>query len=193
MSDDLQKVTRPTHARRTYILDREFQLKYILLLAGIGAVSILVFGILAHRVHVSSVATGVDGGETLLWLTGLGTAGGAVALGLFGLLFTHRVAGPVHVMSLYVAALAAGRYPRLRPLRKGDELKRFFERFSEAFDRIRQREADEAHALESAMVALKPVATTPEARAALETLSALHARKRQAVDNPTGGTFKSVA
>ena len=193
MSEDVQKATRPTHTRRTYILDREFQLKYILLLAGIGAGSLGLFGVLAHRIHVSAVASGVDGGETLLWLTGLGTVGAAVALGLFGLLFTHRVAGPVHVMSLYVAALAAGRYPRLRPLRKGDELKRFFERFSEAFDRIRQREADEAHALEAAMAALKPVATTPESRAALETLSALYTRKRQAVDNPTGGTFKSVA
>ena len=193
MADDLQKSTRPSYVRRTYILDREFQLKYITLLAGIGAGSILVFGLLAHRVHVSSVASGMDGGETLLWLTGLGTVGTAVALGLFGLLFTHRVAGPVHVMSLYVAALAAGRYPRLRPLRKGDELKRFFERFSEAFDRIRHREAEEAHALESALEALRGVATTPESRAALDTLSALQVRKRQAVDNPTGGTFKSVA
>jgi hypothetical protein len=193
MADEPQKSTRPTYARRTYILDREFQLKYITLLAGIGAGSILVFGLLAHRIHVSAVASGMDGGESLLWLTGLGTVGTAVALGLFGLLFTHRVAGPVHVMGLYVAALAAGRYPRLRPLRKGDELKRFFERFSEAFDRIRQREAEEAYALESALNALKGTATTPEARAALDTLTALHTRKRQAVDNPTGGTFKSVA
>jgi hypothetical protein len=193
MADEPQKSTRPTYVRRTYILDREFQLKYITLLAGIGAGSILVFGLLAHRVHVSSLASGMDGGETLLWLTGLGTVGTGVALGLFGLLFTHRVAGPVHVMSLYVAALAAGRYPRMRPLRKGDELKRFFERFSEAFDRIRQREAEEALALEAAVAALKGSATTPEARAALETLTALQFRKRQAVDNPTGGTFKSVA
>jgi hypothetical protein len=193
MSEDIQNATRPSYARRKYILDREFQLKYILLLSGIGAGSILVFGLLSHRIHVSAMASGMDGGETLLWLTGLGTLGTAVALGLFGLLFTHRVAGPVHVMSLYVAALAAGRYPRLRPLRKGDELKRFFERFSEAFDRIRQREADEAHALESALAAFRDVATTPETREALDTLSALHARKRQAMDNPTGGTFKPVA
>jgi hypothetical protein len=193
MSEETQKGPRPSHARRTYLLDREFQLKYILLFAGIGAGSILVFGLLAHRVYVSSSASGLDGGETLLWLTGLGTLGVGVVLGLFGLLFTHRVAGPVHVMSLYVAALAAGRYPRLRPLRRKDELKRFFDRFSEAVDRIRQREADEAQALESALAALKDGATTPEAREALNTLAALHARKRQAMDTPTGGTFKSVA
>ncbi|MCP3101990.1 signal protein [Myxococcus sp. K15C18031901] len=193
MSDDIQRPSRPGYTRRTYLLDREFQLKYILLLAGIGAVSVGVFGGLAYQLHLSAVRAGVEGGASLLWLTGVGALGLAVLLGLFGLLFTHRVAGPVHVMSLYVAALAAGRYPRLRPLRRKDELKRFFDRFSEAVDRIRQREADEAHALESALAALKPVATTPEAREALETLSALHARKRQAVDNPTGSTFKSVA
>ncbi|ATB45814.1 hypothetical protein [Corallococcus macrosporus] len=193
MSDGNQKTVRPSHIRRTYILDRPFQLKYILLLAGIGAGGIGVFGLLAHRVHVSSVASGVDGGQTLLWLTGLGTLGAAVALGLFGLVFTHRVAGPVHVMSLYVAALAAGRYPRLRPLRRGDELKLFFDRFSEAVTRIREREADEAYALETVLEALRPVATTPEALEALGTLSALHTRKRQAVDTPTGSTFKSVA
>jgi hypothetical protein len=193
MSEDTQKGQRPSHARRTYLLDREFQLKYILLFAGIGAGSILVFGLLAHRVYVSSQASGVDGAETLLWLTGLGTLGVGGVLGLFGLLFTHRVAGPVHVMSLYVAALAAGRYPRLRPLRRKDELKRFFDRFSEAVDRIRQREAEEAHALESALTALRDTATTPEAREALNTLTALHTRKRQAMDTPTGGTFKSVA
>ncbi|WP_163868252.1 signal protein [Myxococcus eversor] len=193
MSDDTHNASRPGYTRRTYLLDREFQLKYILLLAGMGAGSMGVFGLLAHRLHVSSVSAGVDGGQSLLWLTALGSAGMGVLLGLFGLLFTHRVAGPVHVMSLYVAALAAGRYPRLRPLRKKDELKRFFDRFSEAVDRIRQREADEAYALEVALAALNPVATTPEAREALETLNQLHTRKRQAVDNPTGGTFKSVA
>jgi len=193
MSDDIHKPPRPGHTRRTYLLDREFQLKYILLLAGIGAVSMGVFGGLAHRLHVSAVAAGVDGGASLVWLTCVGALGLAGVLGVFGLLFTHRVAGPVHVMSLYVAALAAGRYPRLRPLRKKDELKRFFDRFSEAVDRIRQREAEEAHALVAAVAALTPVATTPEARQALETLSALHTRKRQAVDNPTGSTFKSVA
>lgn len=192
MSDDPHKPLRPGHTRRTYLLDREFQLKYILLLAGIGAGGVGIFGVLAQRLYVSSVSSGVDARTSLLWLTALGALGLGAVLGLLGLLFTHRVAGPVHVMSLYVAALAAGRYPRLRPLRKKDELKRFFDRFSEAVDRIRQREADEAHALEVALAALTPLATTSEAREALETLSALHTRKRQAVDNPTGGTFKSV-
>ncbi|WP_370645299.1 signal protein [Corallococcus sp. EGB] len=193
-AEDSRNASRPTIMRRTYLLDREFQLKYILLLTGMGAGSMLLFGVLAQQVHRMAAEGGLSGEETLWWLTGVATVGLGIALGLFGLLFTHRVAGPVHVMSLYVAALAAGRYPRLRPLRRKDELRAFFARFSEAVDRIRQREADEALALEKALHALKDLATTPEAREALSTLEALRARKRQAVDTAAQpATFKSVA
>jgi hypothetical protein len=193
-AEDSRNASRPPVMRRTYLLDREFQLKYILLLTGMGAGSMLLFGVLAAWVQHLSAESGVSGTETLVWLTAVSTVGLGVALGLFGLLFTHRVAGPVHVMSLYVAALAAGRYPRLRPLRRKDELRAFFARFSEAVDRIRQREADEALALEGALEVFKGLATTPEAKEALATLEALRMRKRQAVDpSAPPPSFKSVA
>ncbi|MBF5043654.1 HAMP domain-containing protein [Aggregicoccus sp. 17bor-14] len=178
------------HRRRTLLLDRSFQLRYSLLLATLGAAAVTLFGALAYQVHASAMAATVGGaagevstgGQTLLWLTVVGALGTAVVLGLFGLLLTHRVAGPVHVMGLYMAALAAGRYPRLRPLRKRDELRSFFERFREAVDRIRAREADEARALGHVLGALAPIAVSPEAREALATLESLHARKRQAAE-----------
>jgi hypothetical protein len=170
------------------LLDRSFQLRYSFLLATLGAAAIALFGALAYQVHTSSLPAGAgaevsSAGQTLLWLTVLGAVGTAAVLGLFGLLLTHRVAGPVHVMGLYMAALAAGRYPRLRPLRKRDELRSFFERFREAVDRIRSREADEARALARVIEALRPTALSPEAREALATLEALHARKRQAAES----------
>ena len=194
LTEDSRNASRPNILRRTYLLDREFQLKYILLLTAIGSGSMLLFGVLALQAQGMAEEGGLSGTESLWWLTGAGTVGMGIALGLFGLLFTHRVAGPVHVMSLYVAALAAGRYPRLRPLRRKDELRAFFGRFSEAVDRIRQREADEALALEQALQVLKPLGTTPEVREALSTLEALRARKRQAVDaSAPSGAFKSVA
>ncbi|RKH33731.1 signal protein [Corallococcus sicarius] len=194
LAEDSRNASRPNILRRTYLLDREFQLKYILLLTCIGSGSMLLFGVLALQAQGMAEEGGLSATESLWWLTGAGTVGMGVALALFGLLFTHRVAGPVHVMSLYVAALAAGRYPRLRPLRRKDELRAFFGRFSEAVDRIRQREADEALALEQALQVLKPLGTTPEAREALATLEALRARKRQAVDTSApSGAFKSVA
>jgi hypothetical protein len=181
-----------TWHRRTYLIDREFQLKYIFLLASIGAGSMGLFGALAWWADTAALdaGTAAEGfaGMTILWLTALAVVGSAVALGLFGLVFTHRVAGPVHVMNLYVEALAAGHYPRLRPLRRYDELKNFFDRFSHAVERIRAREADEAQALGRALVAFGPLATTEEARAALKAIEELHSRKREAIDKPVSGS-----
>jgi signal transduction histidine kinase len=129
----------------------------------------------------------------LLWLAGVGALGMAGVLALFGLLLTHRVAGPIHVMGLYIATLAAGRYPRMRPLRKKDELRGFFDRLSEAVDRIREREAEEVRLLSEVITALEPLATTLESQAALSILTSLQARKRQATEGPTSGALKSVA
>ncbi|WP_224366021.1 signal protein [Hyalangium versicolor] len=182
--------------RRTYLIDREFQLKYIFMLASIGAGSIALFGGLTWWAHTAALeaGSGSEGfaGMTILWLTVLAVVGTSVALGLFGLVFTHRVAGPVHVMNLYVEALAAGHYPRLRPLRKYDELKKFFDRFSHAVERIRAREADEARALSQALSVFQPLATSDEARAALKVLEELHSRKREAVDKPVSGNHPVV-
>ena len=194
MSDSHHAPQRPSFRRRTYLLDRGFQLKYTLLPAGVGAGGMLLLGVLAHRVHASALEGGDGGaaGTTLLWLTGVGTVGVGVVLGLLGLVLTHRVAGPVHVMSLYMAALAAGRYPRLRPLRKKDELRGFFDRFGDAVERIRQREADEAQALAEVLAAFGPLATTEQARGALRTLEELHGRKSQAIEPPPGNAPKTV-
>ena len=187
-ADQAQAPRASPFRRRMVLLDRSFQLRYAFLLATLGAAAIALFGALAYQVHMGVAPA--DGppevssaGQTLLWLTVLGALGTAAVLGLFGLLLTHRVAGPVHVMGLYMAALAAGRYPRLRPLRKRDELRSFFERFREAVDRIRTREADEARAIARVLEALRPTALSPEAREALATLEALHARKRQAAES----------
>lgn len=182
--------------RRTYLIDREFQLKYIFMLGSIGAGSMGLFGALAWWAHTAALeaGSGAEGfaGMTILWLTLLAVVGTAVALGLFGLVFTHRVAGPVYVMNLYVEALAAGHYPRLRPLRKYDELKKFFDRFSNAVERIRAREADEAQTLGRALSVFQPLATTEEARAVLKALEELHSRKREAVDRPVSGSHPVV-
>ncbi|QRN95344.1 signal protein [Archangium violaceum] len=198
MSVDTQPSTRPHVVRRKFLLDAGFQLRYILRLAALGGGGVLLVGVLAYRVHMSLMSNPtpmavVTSGETLLWLTGLGALGVAGVLALFGLVLTHRVAGPVYVMSLYIATLAAGRYPRMRPLRQKDELRGFFDRFSEAVDRIREREAEEARLLSEVIDTLGPLATTQETQAALSILGSIRARKRQAIEGPTSGALKSVA
>lgn len=160
----------------------------------------LLVGVLAYRIHLAAVmepgATPESlaaSGQTLLWVVAVGALGMAGLLALFGLLLTHRVAGPIHVMSLYISTLAAGRYPRMRPLRKKDELRGFFDRLSDAVDRIREREAEEVRLLSEVITALEPLATTLESQAALSILTSLQARKRQATEGPTSGALKSVA
>lgn len=199
MSVDTQPSTRPHVVRRKYLIDTGFQLRYMLRLAALGGGGVMLVGVLAYRAHRDAVESGASpealavGGETMLWLVGLGALLVAGLMALLGLVLTHRVAGPIHVMGLYIATLAAGRYPRMRPLRKKDELLGFFNRFSEAVDRIREREAEEARLLAEVIETLRPLATTQDAQAALSILGSIRARKRQAIEGPTSGALKSVA
>jgi hypothetical protein len=191
--------TRPPLGRRTYIIDRAFQLKYTVLLAVVGAFLSGLFGSLMYLAHTEAgraldlaaqqaghtfpaelrtAFAQVD--ATLISLLVSATLLMGASLGLFGVLVTHRVAGPVYVMTQYILSLATGRYPKMRPLRKGDELKSFFERIQQAIEALRIREADEARQLEQAAARLQPLAATPEAKEALDSLLALSARKRGA-------------
>lgn len=199
MSVDSQPSSRPHVVRRKYLIDSGFQLRFILRLAAMSGGGVLLVGVLAYRVLQAAVRDGASpevlssSADTVLWLTGLGTLGVVAVMALYGLVLTHRVAGPIHVMGLYIATLAAGRYPRMRPLRRKDELRGFFDRLTDAVDRIRSREAEEARLLSEVIETLEPLATTQDAQAAIAILSSLRSRKRQAIEGPTSGALKSVA
>jgi hypothetical protein len=190
---------RPKLIRRTFLIDRGFQLKYSLLLVIAGAVLSGVMGATTYLAHADAW-TGINRAfgdlgsappadlalqlaetqTTLIWLMVASSVLMAVALGLFGVLLTHRVAGPVYVMSHYLSALAKGRYPTMRPLRKGDELKGFFEQLQGAFDFLRQREAQEAEDLDAAMRRLTSMDRTNETDEVVSALATLRDRKRTA-------------
>ncbi len=61
-------------------------------------------------------------------------AGVILALGLlaFGIKMTHRVAGPLYKVTLYMAKLRDGLYDTVYNLRKGDQLIGFYEHFKAA-------------------------------------------------------------
>ncbi len=174
--------------RRTYVVDRRFQLKYTLLLVGVGVAVTALFGSMMYLVHLSALRAYAEGRGTtdssapLVWVMAALAIAMAAALSLVGVMITHRVAGPVHVMNHYLNVLAGGRYPIMRPLRKGDELQRFFETFQGAIESLRSREADEADTLKSAVAMLSPLASTDEVKSLLAQLQAMHDRKRDATD-----------
>jgi len=74
-----------------------------------------------------------------------------VALGFWGILVTHRIAGPIFIISRYLRVMKDGLYPDMRPLRDGDEMKSFFDLFKDMVDNMRANDKSDIAALEAAM------------------------------------------
>lgn len=181
-----------SHIRRTYLIDRRFQLKYIMLLAASGALLAALCGLWAWQAYQQAVELFARDPEHLailrqvdrhlLWaLLGIGLLA-AVALGLLGFVMTHRVAGPIWVMGHSFAELARGRYPARRGLRRSDELHAFHARFQDAVEALAERERHTLAALEQAVSRLGPEARERESlRPVLELLEVEVKARRDAL------------
>ncbi len=62
-----------------------------------------------------------------------------VVLGIYGIVMTHKVAGPLYKVSLHLDKIRDGKLGVVYNLRKGDELVDFFEHFKNAHDALRAR------------------------------------------------------
>ncbi|HCF61691.1 MAG TPA: hypothetical protein DFS52_27300 [Myxococcales bacterium] len=164
--------------RRKFLIDRAFQLKYTVIMVVVGAAISLLFGAMMYQAHVEATQmmdlpdrfreAVADRDSALLWLVMAIAVVMAVALGLFGVLVTHRVAGPIYVFSHYVRVLGEGRFPKLRPLRKNDELKGFYEVLHEAVLTMREREKADGEQLKELAAAIEAAAKSPELAEALK-------------------------
>jgi hypothetical protein len=96
-------------------------------------------------------------------------------------IITHRVAGPVFVMGHYLRVLAEGRFPRMRTLRRSDELKEFFRTFIEAVEMMKLREARHTAVLEDAVRRMREAAAVPDLSPAIEALSRAAQERRAAL------------
>lgn len=74
----------------------------------------------------------------ILQMGGVGV-GLVLVLFLYLLVMTHKVAGPLYKVSLYFEKIAQGRMGPVYPLRKGDMLQDFYEKFSEMHEAVRSR------------------------------------------------------
>lgn len=79
--------------------------------------------------HSGAVAA-LHRGRTEILLVLIGT-GLLLVLGLaiYGIKMTHKVAGPLYKVQLYLAKMRDGRYDKVWNLRKGDQLVEFYEHF----------------------------------------------------------------
>lgn len=85
-------------------------------------------------------------------------------IGLLGIYFTHKVAGPVYKMKLLLNQVRDGKL-KVPPgkLRKGDELQDFFETFAQMVQELRRRQQEEVDALGAAIEAAKGSGASEEA------------------------------
>ncbi len=117
-----------------------------------------------------AMMTGVVGGLTVL----------VVLIGLLGIYFTHKVAGPVHKMKGLLKQVGSGKLSFKGGLRKGDELHEFFETFQAMVDSLRARQQKEIDNLEAALVVAKEGGASD---AALEKISLVRDEMRRVLED----------
>jgi nitrogen fixation/metabolism regulation signal transduction histidine kinase len=94
-----------------------------------------------------------------------------VLIGLLGIYFTHKVAGPVFKMTRLLKQVGEGDLHVETRLRKGDELKDFFDTFAKMVFDLRQIETRRLQGVEAALAALK-AGDKDGAKSALEPVQA---------------------
>jgi flagellar biosynthesis/type III secretory pathway M-ring protein FliF/YscJ len=73
-------------------------------------------------------------------------------IGLLGIFFTHKVAGPIYKMKMLLRQVGEGKLTfNNGRLRKGDELQEFFETFSTMVDKLKDRQRRECELLDAAI------------------------------------------
>lgn len=78
-----------------------------------------------------------------------------VVIGLAGVVVTHRIAGPVHKMKRLLGELAKGHFRVVARLRKGDELKEFFDTFNRAARELSRRQESEIGEIDNVISLLR--------------------------------------
>ncbi len=108
---------------------------------------------------------------TMLYSLVGGLALMVVLIGLLGIYFTHKVAGPIYKMKMLLRQVGEGKLLFQGSLRKGDELHDFFDAFATMVDKLRARQQEEVNQLDAALrIASGNPAATQESIAKVETV-----------------------
>jgi hypothetical protein len=166
-------ISRPYRRRLSnYLLDKRLQLRYVGFVTILSAVLSGTLGYLiwlqehqASSQILASVDTLCESGDSeacaefrhdldenlsrydtslVLIMGGVGVGLGVV-LFLFMLVMTHKVAGPLYKVSTYFRRMSRGQLGPVYPLRKGDMLMEFYDKFQGMHEAVRaqfQRDAD---------------------------------------------------
>ena len=155
--------TKKSNRRRQYVVNPDFQWKYTL---GLSLAVFLVSSVLSsvlfvvlheqarHRLMFPTSYV-VDTGMVILMSALAFSILTATAVGWWGFMATHRICGPLFVLDRHFNEIAAGKIPKLRPLRRKDEFKALFKNFFSAVDTIRADKQSQFDSVCDALAALE--------------------------------------
>jgi hypothetical protein len=106
-------------------------------------------------------------------------------LTIYGIKMTHKVAGPLHKVSLYLAKMKDGTFDTVYNLRKGDQLADFYEHFKGAHAGVKKMQQDDLDRLSEIIEAAEAhdlADKSPEIAAALDELRAIAKRKEEGLE-----------
>jgi hypothetical protein len=172
---------RAKHQRKlsNYLLDKNLQLRYILLVTILSA---LIAGALGYMIydqrrtasesierdlqaltrndpsqefgeHVVSDLESDD--QALVYKMIAVGFGLVIILSAYLVIMTHKVAGPLFKVSMYFDQMADGRLGAVTPLRRGDMLQDFFGDFKVMHESLRVRSQADVAAMEQAIATLR--------------------------------------
>lgn len=163
---------------RNYLLNRAFQLRYTLVIVLTSAVLTGGLGYFwydemrtASRIievqslsqtgaiteaDISRIQDELRGRDR--WRLGVLVGFGvllALVLAVYGIVFTHKVAGPLFKAQRYFQSIAAGDLQRIPNLRKGDQLRDFWAEFRLMQEALRERAERDVELLEGVIAAME--------------------------------------
>jgi hypothetical protein len=163
-----------------YMLDKNLQLRYVLLVTILSAVIAGALGYMiydqrrvasrsieadlqaltnadaSHREFQDQVASGLESDDHMLVYKMVGVGAGLVLiLSAYLVIMTHKVAGPLFKVSMYFDQMTEGRLGPVTPLRRGDMLQDFFGDFKAMHESLRTRATADLDVMERAAAALR--------------------------------------
>jgi hypothetical protein len=108
--------------------------------------------------------------------------GGFLVLGLavYGIKMTHRVAGPLFKVTLYLSKMRAGRFDKVYNLRKGDQLIEFYDHFKLAHGGVVAMQHDDITRISAVIAAAE--AAGAGSHPAVSELREMLARKEKSIE-----------
>lgn len=176
--------TRPHNRRKKLFINPGFQWRYAALIAGgVFIVALLMctvmYGVLYEqaraRILYLAPRHALENTVSLVLFAGIFALVMSATFALWGVIVSHRICGPVHVMSQSFDEIVAGRFPTMRDLRRKDEFKEFYEQMRRAVNQLREDKRAELASITDALELVDSVEDSNEAVRA-QALAALRAQ-----------------